>query len=54
VLQNSMTPEEAWQAVSIDERWQLDRWGSDAEALTALENRRADFMAAASFLELLD
>ena len=54
VLQKSMTPEEAWQAVSIDERWQLDRWGSDAEALTALENRRADFMAAASFLELLD
>ena len=54
VLQKSMTPEEAWQAVSIDERWQLDRWGSDAEAVTALENRRADFMAAASFLELLD
>jgi chaperone required for assembly of F1-ATPase len=46
--------EQAWHAVSIDERWQLERWGSDAEAEVALENRRADFFAAARFLELLD
>ena len=46
--------ETAWDAVSIDERWQLEQWGSDAEAEAALENRRRDFMAAARFLELLD
>jgi chaperone required for assembly of F1-ATPase len=54
VLEKAVTPEEAWQSVSIDERWQLEQWGSDAEAATALENRRRDFLAAARFLELLE
>jgi len=54
VLEKAMTAEEAWEAVSVDERWQLDQWGADAEAKTALENRRRDFMAAAGFLALLD
>jgi len=53
VLEKAMTPDEAWGAVSIDDRWQLEQWGSDAEAEAALENRRRDFMAAARFLELL-
>ena len=42
-----------WDAVSLDERWQLEKWGSDAEAEAALDLRRADFMAAARFLALL-
>jgi chaperone required for assembly of F1-ATPase len=54
VLENAVTPEAAWDAVSVDERWQLEQWGADAEALAALENRRRDFLAAARFLELLD
>jgi len=54
VLEKAMTADEAWQAVSLDERWQLEQWGSDAEAETALANRRRDFMVAASFLMLLD
>ena len=54
VLEKALAPEEAWDAVSIDERWQLEQWGSDAEAEAALENRRRDFMAAARFLDLLD
>lgn len=54
LLEKAITPEEAWTAVTIDERWQLEQWGSDAEAEAALENRRRDFMAAARFLELLD
>jgi chaperone required for assembly of F1-ATPase len=53
VLEKAMTPDEAWGAVSIDDRWQLEQWGSDAEAEAALENRRRDFLAAARFLELL-
>jgi chaperone required for assembly of F1-ATPase len=54
VLEKAVTPELAWDAVSIDERWQLEQWGADAEAEAALANRRRDFFAAARFLELLD
>jgi chaperone required for assembly of F1-ATPase len=53
VFEHTLAAEEAWVAVSIDERWQLEQWGSDAEAELALENRRNDFLAAARFLELL-
>ena len=54
VLEKTMTAEEAWQAVSIDERWQIEQWGADSEAEAALENKRRDFFAAARFLSLLD
>ena len=54
VLEKSMSAEEAWQAVSIDERWQIEQWGADSEAETALENKRRDFFAATRFLSLLD
>lgn len=43
----------AWAAASLDEQWQLDQWGEDAEAVTALAGRRADFAAASRFLSLL-
>ena len=54
VLEGAFTPDQAWDAVSIDERWQLDQWGSDSEAEAALQNRSRDFMASARFLELLN
>ena len=54
LFEKTMTPKEAWEAVSIDERWQLEQWGSDEEAQVALDNRRSDFMSAARFLELLE
>ena len=53
VLEKALTAGEAWEAVSVDERWQLEHWGADAEAVAALDNRERDFMAAARFLELL-
>jgi chaperone required for assembly of F1-ATPase len=53
VLEKAIAAEEAWTAVSIDEQWQLEQWGADAEAEAALENRRRDFLAAARFLDLL-
>ena len=53
VLEEALTPEQVWDAVSVDDQWQLERWGSDAEAEVALENRRRDFLAAARFLEIL-
>jgi len=54
VLEKAMRADEAWDAVSLDDRWQLENWGSDADAEVALENRRRDFLAAARFLELLE
>ncbi|MFP5329442.1 MAG: ATP12 family chaperone protein [Alphaproteobacteria bacterium] len=54
VLEGAMSPQDAWDAVTIDERWQAEQWGSDAEAEAALEARRRDFLAAARFLELLE
>lgn len=53
VLEGAISAEQAWDAVTIDERWQLEQWGSDSEAEAALEIRRRDFLAAARFLELL-
>jgi len=54
VLERAMSDDVAWQAVSLDERWQLEQWGLDSEAEQALDNRRSDFFAAARFLDLLD
>ena len=53
VLEKALNPVQAWEAVTVDDRWQLEQWGSDKEAEEALENRRRDFFAAARFLELL-
>ena len=53
VVEGALTPEQAWEAVSVDEHWQLEQWGSDSEAELALDNRRRDFMAAARLLDLL-
>jgi len=53
VLEEMMPAGDAWEAVSLDDRWQLEQWGDDAEARAALDARRADFLAGARFLELL-
>lgn len=43
----------AWAATTLDEAWQAEKWGEDAEAAAALEARRNDFAAAYCFLTLL-
>lgn len=53
IFDEALGPEEAWDAVSVDERWQIEQWGADPEAEQALANRRRDFLAAAHFLDLL-
>jgi chaperone required for assembly of F1-ATPase len=53
ILERAIPPEAAWEAVSLDERWQLEKWGSDGDAEAALDSKRADFLAADAFLELL-
>jgi chaperone required for assembly of F1-ATPase len=54
ILEEALPAEEMWRAVSVDERWQAEQWGADAEAEAALDRRRHDFLAAARFLEFLD
>lgn len=53
VAEGAIPAEGAWDAVTIDERWQFEQWGADAEAEAALKARHRDFLAAARFLELL-
>ena len=53
VLEEMLPAEAAWDAVSLDDRWQLEQWGDDREARAALDGRRRDFLAAARFLELV-
>jgi len=43
----------AWRAAALDDLWQAEKWGEDAEAAKALDARRRDFDAAARFLALL-
>ena len=53
VLEGALTPEAGWEAVSVDDSWQIEQWGADAEAEAVFAGRRCDFLAAARFLELL-
>lgn len=45
--------ETAWAAATLDEAWQAEQWGADAEAEKALEGRQRDFEAGYRFLSLL-
>jgi len=52
VLRGKLTPEQAWKAAHVDEDFQINQWGEDAEAATRRENRWRDFAAAAHALTL--
>jgi chaperone required for assembly of F1-ATPase len=45
---------EAWPLSRVDEDWQAEQWGEDAEAAAAAERRRREFLAAEAYLRLLD
>ncbi|QNN65181.1 ATPase [Sphingomonas rhizophila] len=53
VIEGAFPVDEVWQAVTVDDRFQMDEWGTDAEAEAALENRRRDVESAARFVSLL-
>ncbi|THF58302.1 ATP12 family chaperone protein [Ollibium composti] len=46
--------EAAWLAAHVDEDWQIEQWGQDAEALSRRAQRKRDMMAAAGLLAALD
>jgi chaperone required for assembly of F1-ATPase len=47
VARGLLSPESAWQAADIDEDFQAERWGADAEASVRREARWREFEAAA-------
>lgn len=53
LAEGALTPDAAWEAAALDELWQAEQWGADAEAEAALAARRAEFDAAWRFLTLL-
>jgi chaperone required for assembly of F1-ATPase len=44
----------AWTAAHVDEDWQIEHWGHDAEAVARRNARHRDFLAAVRLLEALD
>lgn len=53
VLEGRLSPAEAWEAAQLEEAWQVEHWGEDAEAARRRSALRADLEAAARFLRLL-
>jgi chaperone required for assembly of F1-ATPase len=45
--------EAAWAAGHVDEDWQIEHWGQDAEAVARRSARKRDMMAAVGLLEAL-
>ena len=53
VARGFLSPEAAWQAAHVDEDFQAERWGADAEATTRREGRWREFDAAALAVRLV-
>jgi chaperone required for assembly of F1-ATPase len=53
VCHGRLGPAEAWALSRIDEDWNIEEWGEDAEAAEQAARRRDDFTAAADLLRLL-
>jgi chaperone required for assembly of F1-ATPase len=51
-LEGRLMADEVWAHTHVDEGWQEEQWGEDAEALERRAKRRAEFDAAVRFLEL--
>ncbi|TPL11068.1 ATPase [Mesorhizobium sp. B2-4-10] len=46
--------EAAWTAGHVDEDWQIEHWGQDAEAVARRSARKRDMMAAVGLIEALE
>ena len=54
VAHGAVSPERAWEAATVEERWNMELWGEDEQAARNQAARRDEFLAAARFLALLD
>lgn len=52
VAHRRLPAEEAWKLSRIDEDWQAEQWGQDAESLEAAREKRAAFLSAERLLTL--
>ncbi len=48
-VRERVSPEEAWAAATVDERWQREKWGADTEALDREAKLQSDFATALRF-----
>jgi len=53
VARGALAPEAAWELGRLDETWQAEHWGLDAEAEAAADAARAHFLDSARLLALL-
>lgn len=53
LLAGKASPEEAWQAACVDELYQLETWGEDAEARKRLDIIHAELKAIAQFRDFV-
>lgn len=53
LVADAITAEAAWVAAHVDEDFQIRQWGEDFEAARRKQNRRVDFDATVTFLQLL-
>ena len=53
LAESAFDSDRLWQAVTLDERFQEEAWGADADAVAARALREAQWQAAARFLALL-
>lgn len=52
--QKCLDADAAWTAAHVDEDWQIEQWGADADAEARRAKRRVEFDSAITFLRLLD
>lgn len=52
-VRGRLTVDDAWAAAALDETWQRELWGHDAEAEAASQVKRAEFAAASRCIGLL-
>jgi chaperone required for assembly of F1-ATPase len=53
VVEGAIDPATGWAAVTLEERFEEERWGVDADAVAARQEREAEWLAAARFGSLL-
>ena len=53
LLEGGHDPETIWQASDIDEAWELEQWGEDAEATARSARREEEFLTAHDFCEFV-
>lgn len=52
VAERAIEAEDAWSTSRVDEDWQIEQWGEDAEAAEMAANKRTAFLEAARLMEL--